>query len=89
MPRVLHLYPAVHLLCVCFIDDLFPYIVLRYAHEQKARGVRLIGVANKMQCLCTYQLYATLPPTRGIPGQGGDLTSQFIKRPTHGFMFVV
>ena len=39
--------------------------------------------------LCTYQLYAPLPPTRGIPGQGGDLTNELFNRPTHGFIFLI
>ena len=43
-----------HSMCV-LVDDL--YLPLNCAHEQKHTGVRLIGVANKMQRLqCLWAL---------------------------------
>ena len=47
-------HAAVHtvavFLCVCLVDDLYRFDITAY--EQKAlMGVRLIGMANKMQCL--------------------------------------
>ena len=83
--------------------DAISFVLGERTQNLRVRTLRVslsmyLGNLGRLQCyienylcttLCTYQLYAPLPPTRGIPGQGGDLTSQVIKHPTHGFMFVI